>query len=121
MDAFEMVSLSGLWSMENGPPTSRSTDEVCVSLETGSYPRYGLSRQAATSWFADIRIPVIPPTYQQIPGYEAHRQRQQARALMGSIAARRGKPTPAPILIRGDAPSLLPRRRRWVPGCRLCW
>ena len=96
--------------MENGPPSSRSTDEV---FETSSYSRYGASRQAATSRIADIRTPVIPPHYQKIPGYEAYRQRQEARALMGTIAARRGKPTPAPILIRGNAPSLLPRRRRW--------
>ncbi|KAJ5258840.1 hypothetical protein N7524_010396 [Penicillium chrysogenum] len=69
---------------------------------------------------AAIRIPVIPPGYQQIPGYETHRQRQEARALMGSIAERRGRPTPAPILIRGDAPSLLSHRRRWCRFYKFC-
>ncbi|KAJ6179518.1 hypothetical protein N7519_009979 [Penicillium mononematosum] len=112
MNAFEMVSLSARWSMENGPPSGRSTDAVRAAPETSSTSRYGASRRAASPRIAAIRIPVIPPGYQQIPGYEAHRQRQEARALMGSIAERRGRPTPAPILVRGDAPSLLSCRRR---------
>lgn len=113
MNAFEMVSLSARWSMENGPPSGRSTDAVRAAPETSITSRYGASRRAVSPRIAAIRIPVIPPGYQQIPGYEAHRQRQEARALMGSIAERRGMPTPAPILIRGDAPSLLSYRRRW--------
>jgi hypothetical protein len=113
MNAFEMVSFSARWSMESGPPSGRSSAEVHAAPETSSTPRYGASRRAASPRIAAIRIPVIPPGYQQIPGYEAHRQRQEARALMGSIAERRGRPTPAPILIRGDAPSLLSCRRRW--------
>lgn len=113
MMAFEMAALSDRWSMEMGPPTSRSTDEVRAAPETSRTSHYGASCRAATPRFADLRTPVIPPGYQQIPGYQAHRQRQEARALMGSIAERRGKPTPAPILICGDAPSLLSRGRRW--------
>ncbi|KAJ5963748.1 uncharacterized protein N7479_003624 [Penicillium vulpinum] len=112
MNAFEMAAFSSRWSMENGPPTRRS-NEVRATLETSSSPRYGASRRAASPRIAAIRTPVIPPGYQQIPGYEAHRQRQEARALMGSIAERRGKPTPARILIHGEAPSLLSHRRRW--------
>ncbi|KAJ5445368.1 hypothetical protein N7491_001450 [Penicillium cf. griseofulvum] len=92
MNAFEMAALSS-WSMENGPPSQRSTDEACAAPETNSSPHYGASRQ-------------------QIPGYEAHRQRLEARVLMGSIAERRGKTTPAPILIHG-VPGLPSRRRRW--------
>ncbi|KGO76883.1 hypothetical protein PITC_005100 [Penicillium italicum] len=120
MDAFEMAVLSDRWSMENGPPTS-TTNVVRAAPETSRPSHYGASRRAATPRIADIRTPVIPPGYQQIPGYEAHRQRQKSRARMGSIAERRGKPTPAPILICGDAPNLLSRRRRcfvsgpWVP------
>ncbi|KAJ5608026.1 hypothetical protein N7537_004645 [Penicillium hordei] len=102
-----MAALSDRWSMEMGPPTSRSIDEVRAASETSLTSHYGAGYRAATPRFADLRTPVIPPGYQQIPGYESHRQRQEARALMGSIAERRGKPTPGPILIRGDAPSLL--------------
>ncbi|KAJ5373198.1 hypothetical protein N7517_005204 [Penicillium concentricum] len=112
MNAFEMAALTN-WSMENGPPSHCSTDEVRAAPETTNFPNYGASRRAASPRIAATRIPVIPPGYQQIPGYEAHRQRQEARALMGSIAERRGKSTPAPILIYGDAPSPLSRRRRW--------
>ncbi|KAL2704024.1 hypothetical protein AAEP93_005095 [Penicillium crustosum] len=108
-----MAVLPDRRSMEMGPPTPQPTDEVRAAPETSLTSHYGASRRAATSRFVGIRTPVIPPGYQQIPGYEAHRQRQEARALMGSIAERRGKPTPAPILIFGDALSLLPRRRRW--------
>lgn len=99
--------------MENGPPSPETINEVRATPETSRTSRYGASRRAATPRIADHRTPVIPPGYQQIPGYEAHRQRQEARVLMGSIAERRGKPTPAPILICGDAPSLLSRGRRW--------
>ncbi|KAJ5402522.1 uncharacterized protein N7487_008418 [Penicillium crustosum] len=113
MKAHEMAVLPDRRSMEMGPPTPQPTDEVRAAPETSLTSHYGASRRAATSRFVGIRTPVIPPGYQQIPGYEAHRQRQEARALMGSIAERRGKPTPAPILIFGDALSLLPRRRRW--------
>lgn len=112
MNAFEMAAMDR-WSMENAPPTPQVTDEVCAAPETISSPHYGASRRAASPRFADLRTPVIPPGYQQIPGYETHRQRQEARALMGSIAERRGRPTPAPILIRDDAPSLLSRGRCW--------
>ncbi|KAJ5194115.1 hypothetical protein N7472_006581 [Penicillium cf. griseofulvum] len=111
MNAFEMAALSS-WSMENGPPSQRSTDEACAAPETNSSPHYGASRQVASPRIAAIRILVIPPGYQQIPGYEAHRQRLEARVLMGSIAERRGKTTPAPILIHG-VPGLPSRRRRW--------
>ncbi|KOS38422.1 hypothetical protein ACN38_g10764 [Penicillium nordicum] len=121
MEAIEMAVLSDRWSMEMGPPTPQFTDEVCAAPETSVTSHYGASCRAATPRFADLRTPVIPPDYQQIPGYEAHRQRQETRALMGSIAERRGKPTPAPILIYGDAPSPPSRRRRWVLGCRSCW
>ncbi|KAJ5811256.1 hypothetical protein N7447_010772 [Penicillium robsamsonii] len=100
MNAFEMASLTN-WSMENGPPSRRSTGEGRAAPETNSSP--------PTTGGAG-----------QIPGYGAHRQRQEARALMGSIAERRGKNIPALILIRGDVPSPLSRRQRWVPGCRLC-
>ncbi|CAI7613612.1 unnamed protein product [Penicillium viridicatum] len=110
--AFEMAVLSDRWSMDMGPPSPQPTGEVCATPETSVTSHYGASCRAATPRFADLRTPVIPPRYQQIPGYEAHRQRQVARALMGSIAERRGKPTPAPILICGDAPSLLSRGRR---------
>ncbi|CAG8890936.1 unnamed protein product [Penicillium egyptiacum] len=113
MDAFGMVPISYHWSMENGPPSSRSTDVVRAAPETSTSSLYGASCQAASPRIAATGTPVIPPGYQQIPGYEAHRQRQEARAFMGSIAARRGMPSPAPILICGDAPSLLSRRRRW--------
>ncbi|KXG54074.1 uncharacterized protein PGRI_072180 [Penicillium griseofulvum] len=89
MDVFEMAVLSS-WSLENGPPSPRSADEVCVAPETNSSSYYGASCQAASPRSAAIRIPVIPSGYQQIPGYEAHRQRLEARALMGSIAERRG-------------------------------
>ncbi|KAJ9492292.1 hypothetical protein VN97_g948 [Penicillium thymicola] len=121
MEAFEMAVLSDRWSMEMGPPTPQFTDEVCAAPETSVTSHYGASCRAATPRFADLRTPVIPPDYQQIPGYEAHRQRQETRALLGSIAERRGKPTPAPILIYGDAPCPPSRRRRWVLGCRSCW
>ncbi|KAJ5171432.1 uncharacterized protein N7500_004215 [Penicillium coprophilum] len=67
---------------------------------------------ALSSWSLENGPPTRHSTDEQIPGYEAHRQRQEARALMGSIAERRGKNTPAPVLIRGDAPPLS-RRRRW--------
>ncbi|CAI7614035.1 unnamed protein product [Penicillium crustosum] len=117
MKAHEMAVLPDRRSMEMGPPTPQPTDEVRAAPETSLTSHYGASRRAATSRFVGIRTPVIPPGYQQIPGYEAHRQRQEARALMGSIAERRGKPTPAPILIFGDALSLLPRRRR----CQTRW
>lgn len=113
MKAYEMAVLPGRWSMEMGPPTPQPTDEICAAPETNLTSHCGASRRAATPRFADIRTPVIPPGYQQIPGYEAHRRRQEIRALMGSIAERRGKPTLAPILIYGDAPSLLSRGRRW--------
>ncbi|KAG0157029.1 hypothetical protein PDIDSM_4212 [Penicillium digitatum] len=108
-----MADFSDRWSMENGPPTSQTKDESCATPETSKFSHYGASRRAATPRIADLRTPAIPPIYQEIPGYEAHRRRQEARALMGSIAERRGKPTPAPILICGDAPSLLSHRRRW--------
>ncbi|KAJ5502383.1 hypothetical protein N7463_005257 [Penicillium fimorum] len=112
MNAFEMTVLTN-WSMENGPPSRRSIDEVRATPETNIFPHYETSRRAASPRTAAIRIPVIPPGYQQIPGYEAHHHRQEARALMGSIAERRGKNTPAPILICGDVPSPLSRRQRW--------
>ena len=99
--------------MENRPPSGHSSAEVRAAPGTSSTSRYGASRRAASPRFAAIRTPVIPPGYQQIPGYEAHRQRLEARALMGSIAERRGRPTPAPILVCGDVPSLLSRGRRW--------
>lgn len=67
---------------------------------------YGANRRVASPRFADLRTPVIPPGYQQIPGYEAHRQRQEVRARKGSIAERRGKRTPAPILIFAVVPCI---------------
>ncbi|KAJ5825133.1 hypothetical protein N7447_007473 [Penicillium robsamsonii] len=112
MNAFEMASLTN-WSMENGPPSRRSTGEGRAAPETNSSPHYGGRCRAASPRIAAIRTPVISPGYQQIPGYGAHRQRQEARALMGSIAERRGKNIPALILIRGDVPSPLSRRQRW--------
>ncbi|OQD90110.1 hypothetical protein PENSOL_c062G09444 [Penicillium solitum] len=118
MKAFEMAVLPDRWSMEMGLPTPQPTDEVCAAPETSLTSHYGASCRAATPRFADLRTPVIPPGYQQIPGYEAHRRRQEARALMGSIAERRGKPTPAPIFICGDAPSLLSCGQRSLGAAR---
>ncbi|KAJ5501273.1 Zinc finger MYND-type [Penicillium expansum] len=97
-----MAAFSDRWSMENGPPSPETINEVRATPETSRTSRYGASRRAATPRIADHRTPVIPPGYQQIPGYEAHRQRQEARALMGSIAERRvlRQPVDLPTLIK---------------------
>ncbi|KAJ5787725.1 hypothetical protein N7457_002715 [Penicillium paradoxum] len=86
-------------------PGSESFDPA-TGYRTSSH--YGANRRVASPRFAELRTPVIPPGYQQIPGYETHRQRQEARARMGSIAERRGRLTPAPVLLL-DVPCLFLR------------
>ncbi|KAJ5473894.1 hypothetical protein N7475_003460 [Penicillium sp. IBT 31633x] len=94
--------------------TTSGIELTDVASESDLSSHYGASRRVASPRFADLRTLVIPSGYQQIPGHEAHRQRQEARARMGSIAERRGKRTPAPIAVLGDAPSPPPSpQRRW--------
>jgi hypothetical protein len=98
-----------------GPAKPETSDlESCESFSFEFDFHYGVSRRAASPGFADIRTPVIPPGYRPIPGYEAFRLEQEARALAGSIAVRRGKCVPAPIWISGDAPKKSALRRWYV-------
>lgn len=83
--------------------SSRTYDAISSDDHT---VHYEVSCRAASSGFADHRTPVIPPGYRPIPGYEAYRLIQQARALAGPIAVRRGLPLPAPIWTGGDAKSV---------------
>ncbi|CAI7566259.1 unnamed protein product [Penicillium glandicola] len=105
MDSFEMFVFPSGWSMENGL-RSCSADELLLLRGQPSgcvHPDCRYEKSGGSS-----RLPADP---------KVDRQRQEARSLMGSIAARRGIPTPAPILIRADAPSLLPHQR----GCLSCF
>ncbi|CAI7676671.1 unnamed protein product [Penicillium palitans] len=123
MKAYEMAVLPGRWSMEMGPPTPQPTDEICAAPETSLTSHCRASRRAATPRFADTRTPVIPPGYQQIPGYEAYRQRQEARALMGSIAERRGSLGAARAgAFAGARAQQLANERTWtISGGAFCW
>jgi hypothetical protein len=83
-------------------------------MEMTTYLNYGANRRVTTPVFAELRTPVIPPGYQPIPGYEAHHRRQEARARMGTIAERRGKRTPSPIVVTVyDPRPVLSRQQRW--------
>lgn len=89
---FDFLS-SRAYEAPRGRGNAVSWDHHIVHYEDGC--------RAASSGFAKW-TPVIPPGYRPIPGYEAFRLIQQARALAGPIALRRGMPLPAPIWTGDD-------------------